>query len=66
LPGVACVDVFHPDLAGRVQATASFVPGEEVTDINGHGTHVASGQRGRPHADAAGWFAAKSGWLTAT
>ncbi len=36
------VDTAHPDLAGRIAATAGFVPGESVTDANGHGTHVAS------------------------
>ncbi|WP_211349101.1 S8 family serine peptidase [Micromonospora pisi] len=36
------VDLGHPDLVGRVAESASFVPGEEVTDRNGHGTHVAS------------------------
>ncbi|GHA73361.1 peptidase [Streptomyces canarius] len=36
------VDAGHPDLAGRIAATAGFVPGESVTDGNGHGTHVAS------------------------
>ncbi len=35
------IDVGHPDLAGRVDDAASFVPGETVTDVNGHGTHVA-------------------------
>ncbi|MFF3311378.1 S8 family serine peptidase [Streptomyces sp. NPDC002952] len=35
------VDAGHPDLAGLVDATASFVPDEGVTDVNGHGTHVA-------------------------
>ena len=35
-------DLGHPDLAGRVSATASFVPGETVADGHGHGTHVAS------------------------
>jgi len=34
-------DVNHPDLAGQIDDTESFVPGEAVTDINGHGTHVA-------------------------
>jgi subtilisin family serine protease len=33
------VDTDHPDLAGRIEATASFVPGEAVEDGNGHGTH---------------------------
>ncbi|GIG03736.1 S8 family serine peptidase [Catellatospora coxensis] len=36
------VDLNHPDLAGRVATTASFVPGETVADGHGHGTHVAS------------------------
>ncbi|WP_234021175.1 S8 family serine peptidase [Streptomyces sp. 142MFCol3.1] len=35
------VDVNHPDFAGVIDGTASFVPGEAVTDLNGHGTHVA-------------------------
>lgn len=33
------VDTDHPDLAGRIEATASFVSGETVEDGNGHGTH---------------------------
>lgn len=33
------VDTDHPDLAGRIAATMSFVPGESVEDGNGHGTH---------------------------
>ncbi|MET8249475.1 S8 family serine peptidase [Streptomyces sp. NPDC005202] len=33
------VDTDHPDLAGRIEATVSFVPGETVEDGNGHGTH---------------------------
>ncbi|MGY1997072.1 S8 family serine peptidase [Streptomyces rochei] len=36
------VDAGHPDLAGRVAQSRSFIPGEEVADRNGHGTHVAS------------------------
>ncbi|WP_433570289.1 S8 family serine peptidase [Streptomyces sp. CA-251247] len=35
------IDVNHPDFAGLIDGTASFVPEESVTDINGHGTHVA-------------------------
>lgn len=37
-------DDTHPDLAGRVlPASKSFVPDSDVaTDVNGHGTHVAS------------------------
>ncbi|MFD4259908.1 S8 family serine peptidase [Streptomyces sp. NPDC058534] len=36
------VDAGHPDLAGRVAESRSFIAGEEVADRNGHGTHVAS------------------------
>lgn len=36
------IDADHPDLAGQVTASTSFVPGEDVLDHNGHGTHVAS------------------------
>ncbi|MCP3804168.1 S8 family serine peptidase [Allokutzneria sp. A3M-2-11 16] len=32
----------HPDLAGRVTASKSFLAQEPVDDTNGHGTHVAS------------------------
>ncbi|MEU9303286.1 S8 family serine peptidase [Streptomyces sp. NPDC048269] len=35
------IDVNHPDFAGLIDGTTSFVPGETVTDVNGHGTHVA-------------------------
>ncbi|MFI9052017.1 S8 family peptidase [Streptomyces sp. NPDC053427] len=33
------VDTDHPDLVGRIEASASFVPGETVEDAHGHGTH---------------------------
>ncbi|MEU8288163.1 S8 family serine peptidase [Micromonospora sp. NPDC048905] len=36
------IDVSHPDFAGQIAATESFVPGETVRDVFGHGTHVAS------------------------
>ncbi len=36
------VDAEHPDLAGQIAASQSFVPDEDVTDRHGHGTHVAS------------------------
>jgi subtilisin family serine protease len=36
------VDTTHPDLADRIVETVSFVPGEQIDDVNGHGTHVAS------------------------
>ncbi|MER7946992.1 S8 family serine peptidase [Streptomyces sp. NPDC096079] len=35
-------DLDHPDLAGRVAETRSFIEGQEVADRNGHGTHVSS------------------------
>ncbi|PWD50878.1 hypothetical protein C8046_09660 [Serinibacter arcticus] len=35
------VDEAHPDLAGRIALSRSFVAGEAVHDANGHGTHVA-------------------------
>ncbi|WP_320775617.1 S8 family serine peptidase [Streptomyces sp. CRN 30] len=35
-------DPGHPDLKDTVEDSASFVPGQEITDRNGHGTHVAS------------------------
>lgn len=35
-------DLNHPDLAGKVVANQSFVPGESVADGHGHGTHVAA------------------------
>ncbi|MDX3072856.1 S8 family serine peptidase [Streptomyces sp. MI02-7b] len=35
-------DTGHPDLDGVVTSSRSFVPGEDVTDHHGHGTHVAS------------------------
>ncbi|MET9588014.1 S8 family serine peptidase [Streptomyces sp. NPDC006539] len=36
------IDAEHPDLAGQVDSSASFVPNEDVADYQGHGTHVAS------------------------
>jgi subtilisin family serine protease len=36
------VDAGHPDLAGRITDSESFVPDQEVRDGHGHGTHVAS------------------------
>ncbi|CAM02811.1 subtilase family protein [Saccharopolyspora erythraea NRRL 2338] len=34
------LDLQHPDFAGRDIVTGSFVPGEDVHDGHGHGTHV--------------------------
>ncbi|MBT2408695.1 S8 family serine peptidase [Streptomyces sp. ISL-87] len=43
--GVAILDTgineAHPDLAGRVRQSVSFVPGQAVDDGHGHGTHCA-------------------------
>ncbi|MDQ0793140.1 S8 family serine peptidase [Streptomyces sp. B1I3] len=36
------IDATHPDVKDRIKLAKSFVPGEEVLDRNGHGTHVAS------------------------
>ncbi|GAB2958560.1 S8 family serine peptidase [Micromonospora polyrhachis] len=36
------VDTSHPDLAGKIVDSRSFVPNEEVKDGHGHGTHVAA------------------------
>jgi subtilisin family serine protease len=37
------IDATHPDVADSVAEARSFVPGEEATtDVQGHGTHVAS------------------------
>ena len=36
------IDMTHPDVKDRILGTKSFVPGEEVDDKHGHGTHVAS------------------------
>lgn len=36
------IDAGHPDVSGQIKASASFVPGEDITDRHGHGTHVAS------------------------
>ncbi|MGW3118443.1 S8 family peptidase [Streptomyces sp. NPDC001107] len=43
------VDTDHPDFAGRIEATASFVPGEPVKDGHGHGTHCIGTAAGPAH-----------------
>jgi subtilisin family serine protease len=35
------IDLEHPDFAGRVLASQSFIPGEPVHDGHSHGTHCA-------------------------
>lgn len=46
------IDADHPDLAGQLDETRSFVPGETVVDRHGHGTHVASTVAGTGAASA--------------
>jgi subtilisin family serine protease len=36
------IDATHPDVAGKIAASKSFIAGEEVADGHGHGTHVAA------------------------
>ncbi|MEV6105409.1 S8 family peptidase [Streptomyces sp. NPDC051940] len=36
------IDLTHPDLAGKVVDSRNFTTEASVTDLNGHGTHVAS------------------------
>lgn len=36
------IDPTHPDLVTQIDDKISFVPGEDTSDLNGHGTHVAS------------------------
>ena len=40
------IDVQHPDFAGRDITTRSFVDGETVQDVQGHGTHCAGTMAG--------------------
>ncbi|MHC9419810.1 S8 family serine peptidase [Sphingomonas citri] len=45
------IDLGHPDLVGRRVFTESFVAGETVDDVQGHGTHTAgTAAGGRPHS----------------
>ncbi|MEV4245841.1 S8 family serine peptidase [Streptosporangium canum] len=36
------IDAKHPDLVDKIAESRSFIPGQEVQDGHGHGTHVAS------------------------
>lgn len=42
------LDLQHPDYAGRSIVTRSFVAGESVDDLQGHGTHCAGTAAGGP------------------
>jgi subtilisin len=33
------MDLQHPDFAGRMITSSSFIPGQQVQDLHGHGTH---------------------------
>ncbi|MFJ5220781.1 S8 family serine peptidase [Streptomyces sp. NPDC088354] len=46
------IDAGHPDLENRIATSRSFVPGEDVADGSGHGTHVASTIAGTGAASA--------------
>ncbi|WP_033775433.1 S8 family serine peptidase, partial [Salinispora oceanensis] len=45
------IDPTHPDLTDQIKDSVSFVPDEDTTDVNGHGTHVASTIAGTGAAD---------------
>lgn len=45
-------DPNHPDLAGKVAVSKSFIDGEPVADGHGHGTHVAATVAGSGAASA--------------
>jgi subtilisin family serine protease len=46
------IDATHPDVAGKIVASRSFIANEEVADGHGHGTHVASTLAGTGAASA--------------
>lgn len=43
-------DLTHPDFAGRSIVSRSFIRGEQVQDLNGHGTHCAGTACGPPQS----------------
>ncbi|MFT4024270.1 MAG: S8 family serine peptidase [Flavihumibacter sp.] len=44
------IDTAHPDLKMRIKRKKSFVRGQQVTDLNGHGTHCGGLIAGDKHA----------------
>ncbi|UOE53655.1 S8 family serine peptidase [Bacillus sp. CMF12] len=46
------IDAVHPDIVNQIDEAVSFVPDEDVKDVNGHGTHVASTVLGTGAADS--------------
>jgi len=44
------IDTTHPDLKARIKKKKSFVKGQQVTDLNGHGTHCGGLIAGDKHA----------------
>lgn len=44
------IDTAHPDLKARIKRKKTFVSGQQVTDLNGHGTHCAGLIAGNLHA----------------
>jgi subtilisin family serine protease len=49
------IDPAHPDVAGKIVASRSFIAGQEVTDRHGHGTHVAATVAGAGAAEGGGY-----------
>ncbi|GAO43439.1 S8 family serine peptidase [Flavihumibacter petaseus] len=43
-------DTTHPDLHPRIRRKKTFVSGQQVTDLNGHGSHCAGLAAGNQHA----------------
>lgn len=44
------IDTAHPDLKTQISAKRSFITGQQVIDLNGHGTHCAGLIAGNTHA----------------
>ena len=44
------IDNNHPDLKARIKGKKTFIPGQQVLDMNGHGTHCSGLVAGFTHA----------------